>query len=84
MTCTRLKSCIKLPKKKKKKVKKKEEEEEEEEEENRKNIYIYIYIYIVCSFNSLRPKYYFRLSSSFDLVFLSYFLAIGISFNTTS
>ena len=71
------------PQKKKKKVKKKEEEEEEEEEENRKKK-IYIYIYIVCSFNSLRPKYYFRLSSSFDLVFLSYFLAIGISFNTTS
>ena len=40
--------------------------------------------YIVHSFNSLKSKYYFLLSLSFDLVFLSYFLAIGISFNTTS
>ena len=65
-------------------MKKKEEEEEEEEEENRKKKKIYIYIYIVCSFNSLRPKYYFLLSSSFDLMFLSYLLVIGISLNTTS
>ena len=36
------------------------------------------------SFNSLKSKYYFLLSSSFDLVFLSYFLAISISLNTTS
>ena len=39
---------------------------------------------IVRSFNSLKSKYYFPLSSSFDLVFLSYFLAIGISLNNTS
>ena len=79
VTCTRLKSCTKFPK---------EEEEEEEEETSEKKIENQkkknIYIYIVCSFNSLRPKYYFLLSSSFDLVFLSYFLAIGISLNTTS
>ena len=43
--------------------------------ENRKNI--------VRSFNSLKSKYYFLLSPSFDLVFLSYFLANGISLNTT-
>ena len=41
-------------------------------------------IYIECSFNSLKSKYYFLLSSFFDLVFLSYFLTIGISLDTTS
>ena len=61
-------------KKKKKKVEKKKDFKKELE--NRKNI--------VRSFNSLKSKYYFLLSSSFDLVFLSYFLAIGISLNTTS
>ena len=62
-------SCYHQKKKKKKKDFKKEIE-------NRKNI--------VRSFNSLKSKYCFLLSSSFDLVFLSYFLAIGISLNTTS
>ena len=70
VTYTRSKSCTKLQKKKK---------DFRKEIENRKKK-----IYIVCSFNSLKSKYYFLLSSSFDLVFLSYFLAIGISLNTTS
>ena len=39
---------------------------------------------IVHSFNSLKSNNYFLLSPSFDLVFLSYFLAISISLNTTS
>ena len=56
--------------------KKRKERDFRKEIENRKNI--------VRSFNSLKSKYYFLLSSSFDLVFLSYFLAIGISLNTTS
>ena len=56
--------------------KKRKERDFRKEIENRKNI--------VRSFNSLKSKYYFLLSSSFDLVFLSYFLAIGISLDTTS
>ena len=79
--CTRLKSCTLLSKKNKKKKRK---EKKEETSEKKLKIEIYIYIYIVCSFNSLRPKYYFLLSSSFDLMFLSYLLVIGISLNTTS
>ena len=55
---------------------KKKKKDFRKEIENRKNI--------VRSFNSLKSKYYFLLSSSFDLVFLWYFLAIGISLNTTS
>ena len=65
-----------LSSKKKKKKKWKKKKDFKKELENRKNI--------VRSFNSLKSKYYFLLSSSFDLVFLSYFLAIGISLNTTS
>ena len=62
---------------KKKNVKEKETSEKEIENRKKKKK-------VVCSFNSLRAKYYFLLSSSFDLVFLSYFLAIGINLNTTS
>ena len=69
---------------KKKKKKKKKKRKEKKEETSEKKLKIEIYIYIVCSFNSLRPKYYFLLSSSFDLMFLSYLLVIGISLNTTS
>ena len=56
--------------------KKRKERDFRKEIENRKNI--------VRSFNSLKSKYYVLLSSSFDLVFLSYFLAISISLNTIS
>ena len=62
-------------KKKKKKWKKKRFQKRNRKQKKKKKN---------CSFNSLKPKYYFLLSSSFDLVFLSYFLAIGISLNTTS
>ena len=78
VTCTRLKLCTKLPKGKKKKKEKKKKKKrlyKRNIKQKKKKI---------CSFNSLRPKYYFLLSPSFDLVFLSYFLAIGISLNTTS
>ena len=66
-----------------KKVKKKKEKQKKRRRDFRKEIKNRK-TNIVCSFNSLTPKYYFLLSSSFDLVFLSYFLAIGISLNTTS
>ena len=61
----------------KKKKKKKRLQKRNRKQKKKKNN-------IVRSFNSLKSKYYFLLSSSFDLVFLSYFLAIGISLNTTS
>ena len=63
-------------KKKKKKMWKKKDFRKEIENRKKKKF--------VRSFNSPKSKYYFLLPFSFDLVFLSYFLAIGISLDTTS
>ena len=63
------------PKKKKKRKRERERDFRKEIEKKKKKI--------VRSFNSIKSKYYFLLSPSFDLAFLSYFLANGISLNTT-
>jgi len=57
VTCTKSKLCSKFPKKNWKKRR-----DVRKEKKRRKKI--------VCSFNSLKPKYFFSLSSSFDSLFL--------------